>query len=55
MDIPAKRPGHDIRTAQGLLGHNDVSTTMVLTHVLNRGGKGVRSPADLVRLPDHSG
>ena len=38
--------GYDIRTVQELLAHKDVKTTMIYTHVLNRGGRGVRSPLD---------
>ena len=41
--------GYEIRTVQELLGHKDVTTTMIYTHVLNKGGKGVTSPLDILQ------
>ena len=48
---PLLEDGYDILTVQELLGHRDVKTTMVYTHVLNRGGLGVHSPLERLRKP----
>jgi hypothetical protein len=47
--------GCDIPTVQELLGHRELKTMMIWTHVLNRGGRGVHSPADVLFQPEHCG
>ncbi len=43
--------GYDVRTVQELFGHKNVKTTMVYTHLVKRGGRGVHSPLDRLRMP----
>ncbi len=47
-----RNSGHDIRTIQELLGHKEVEATTIYTHVLNRGGRGVASPLDVIGARD---
>ena len=54
MDESLLQNCYDIRTVQELLGHNDVRTTMIYTHVLNRGAKDVASPLDGILGGDKS-
>ncbi len=49
LNTPPPQLSGDIRTVQELLGHKDVRTTMADTHVLNKGGRGVRSPLEGIR------